>query len=100
MHRHRSVLFEPDAAEFLGRRSGLLEEAAEAEPTQLAALLAFLLALGKTLDVAEFQRTLEQGREVAAVIDVLARRLVGNFLCLDMIELANTTRSMPISRAA
>ena len=47
--RHRAVGLEPDAAHLLRRRRGHLEEAADAEPAQLAALAALALAPAEAL---------------------------------------------------
>ncbi len=57
--RHAAVGLEHDAAEFLGRRRGDFEEAADAEPAQLAALAALALALAEALDVGGVDRLLQ-----------------------------------------
>ena len=66
--RHRAVGLEADAAHFLVRRRGDFEIRADAEPAQLAALLAFAPAGREALHVGGFERILEHAGEIAAVI--------------------------------
>src|SRR4029077_5907156 len=79
------VGLEPDAAQLFGLRRSDLQETADADAAQLTVLLALALALGVALVVGELEHALEQGGKIAAVVDVVARGLVGNLLRLDVI---------------
>ena len=69
---HRAVLLEADAAHFIGRRRGHLEVLPDADAPQHAAFLTRAAALAESFPVAGFQRLVEHGGELAAVIDVSA----------------------------
>ena len=65
---HRAVRLEHDLAEFDAGRRGDFEIGADRDAAQLAALAAFLLALGKVGVVGNLQRLVEHALEIAAVI--------------------------------
>src|ERR1700682_6213383 len=65
----RAVGFEHDLAEFDVGRCGDFEVGADRDASELAALAAFLLALGEVGVVGDLERLVEHALEIAAVID-------------------------------
>ena len=65
---HRTVILEHDLAEFDAGRCGDFEIGADRDAAQLAALAAFLLALGEIGVIGDLERLVEDALEIAAVI--------------------------------
>ncbi len=83
--RDAAVGLEDDAAHLLGGRGGDLEEIADAEPAQLAALAAFALAPRKALEVGGLDRLPQYARKIAAVIGHAGGGFVGDMAPLDLV---------------
>ena len=85
---HRAVILEHDLAEFDAGRRGDFEIGADRDAAQLAALAAFLLALGKIGVVGNLQRLVEHALEIAAVIGDAGGRRERHLRRLDEVALA------------
>ena len=81
----RAVGLEDDAAHLLGGRGGDLEEIADTEPAQLAALAALAPPARKALDVGGLDRLPQHGGKVAAVVGHAGGGLVGDVAALDLV---------------
>ena len=88
---HRTVRLEGDLAEFAARRRGDFEIGADGDAAQLAALLAFLLALGEIGVVGNLQRLVEDAGEIAAVIGDAGGRRERQLRRLDEVALAQAS---------
>lgn len=84
---HRAIGIEHDLAELDAGRCGHLQIGADGDATQLAGLLALLLALGKILVVGDFEGLVEDGLEVAAVIGDAGGRGERHLVLLDEVAL-------------
>src|SRR5262245_37666551 len=80
-----AVGLEMDAAHLLVGGRGDLEIAADANAAQLAVALAFASPLVEALPVGGFERFLEDGREVPAVIGRAGGGLVWDLLGTDLV---------------
>jgi hypothetical protein len=91
--RHAAVGIEGDLAEFAVRRRGDLEIGADCDPAQLAALAAFLPALGEIGVIGDLQRLVEDADEIAAVVGQAGSGGEGHLRRLDEVALAQGQRA-------